>query len=48
MEFEYKTDLSLWTFLSAGFISLAIAVTTVSYHALKAAYSNPIESLRNE
>ena len=48
MEFEYKTDLSLWIFLSAGFISLAIAVTTVSYHALKAAYSNPIESLRNE
>ena len=48
MEFEYKTDLSVWIFLSAGFISLAIAVTTVSYHALKAAYSNPIESLRNE
>lgn len=48
MEFEYKTDLSSWIFLSAGFISLAIAVTTVSYHALKAAYSNPIESLRNE
>jgi len=48
MEFEYKTDLSLWIFLSAGFISLAIAVATVSYHALKAAYSNPIDSLRNE
>jgi len=48
MEFEYKTDLSFWIFLSAGFISLAIAVATVSYHALKAASSNPIEALRSE
>jgi len=48
MEFEYKTDLSLWIFLSAGLISLAIAVATVSYHALKASFANPIESLRND
>ncbi len=48
MEFEYKTDLSVWIFLSAGFISLAIAVTTVSYHALKASSSNPVDNLRNE
>ena len=48
MEFEYKTDLSIWIFLSAGMISLTIAVVTVSYHALKAASSNPIDSLRSE
>jgi putative ABC transport system permease protein len=48
MEFEYKTDLSLWIFLSAGLISLAIAVATVSYQAVKAAIANPVDSLRSE
>ncbi len=48
MEFEYKTDLNLSIFLSAGLTSLAIAVATVSYHALKASLANPIESLRND
>lgn len=47
-EFEYRADLSIWVFVSAGFISLAIAIITVSYHALKAASANPVESLRSE
>lgn len=47
-EFEYRTDLSIWIFVTAGFISLGIAVITVSYHALKAASSNPVEALKYE
>lgn len=47
-DFEYRTDISVTIFIVAGLISIAIAVLTVSYHALKAASANPVESLRNE
>lgn len=47
-DFEYRTDLSIWVFVSAGLISLIIAIITVSYHALRAASANPINSLKYE
>lgn len=46
--FAYRIDLSLYFFLTAGAIALVITILTVSYQALKAAYSNPIKSLRYE
>jgi len=47
-DFAYRIDLNIWIFLVSGLISLTIAIITISYHAIKAAIANPIESLRYE
>jgi ABC-type antimicrobial peptide transport system permease subunit len=46
--FVYKTPLSLWIFLLAGFAALFIAFATVSWQSWRAATRNPVEALRNE
>jgi putative ABC transport system permease protein len=46
--FAYRMNINFLTFVFAGVISLAIALGTVSYQALKAATSNPADSLRYE
>ena len=46
--FAYRTDLSWWIFILSGAVALAIALFTVSFHALRAAVSNPMEALRHE
>lgn len=46
--FAYRIDLNITFFLMAGAAALIITILTVSYQALKAAYSNPIKSLRYE
>ena len=46
--FAYKQDIGVWLFLAAGMLSLFIALITVSYQALKAAVSNPVDSLKYE
>ena len=46
--FAYRTDLSWWIFVLSGAVALAIALFTVSFHALRAAVSNPVEALRHE
>jgi putative ABC transport system permease protein len=46
--FAYKTDLSWWIFIIAGFLSLVIALFTVSWHSWRAATRNPVEALRYE
>jgi putative ABC transport system permease protein len=46
--FAYKTDISWWEFVLPGGIALIIALATVSFQAIKAARSNPIEALRYE
>lgn len=46
--FAYRIDLSWWIFALAGIVSLAIALLTVSYQAVKAAMTNPVKSLRTE
>jgi putative ABC transport system permease protein len=47
-DFAYRTDLSATLFLLAGGIALTIAVLTVSYHAVRAALADPVQSLRYE
>jgi putative ABC transport system permease protein len=47
-EFPYRTDIKLWIFLGAGLMTFVIAILTVSYQSLKAALSNPADSLRYE
>lgn len=46
--FEYKTQIGSSVFILAAGISLLITILTVSYHALKAAYANPVKNLRYE
>jgi len=44
--FAYRTDVGLSSFLLSGLIALAVALVTVSYQTVRAALTNPIESLR--
>jgi len=47
-DFAYRIDLSWWVFALTGVISLLVALTTLSFQAIKAATANPIKSLRTE
>ena len=46
--FAYRIEISWGIFLIAGSLTLAIALLTVSYQSIKAALTNPVESLRYE
>ncbi|HSD64691.1 MAG TPA: ABC transporter permease [Ignavibacteriaceae bacterium] len=46
--FAYRINLNIWVFILSGILALLIAVLTVSYQAIKAAITNPVESLRYE
>lgn len=46
--FAYKTELSWWIFVLAGFITIVIVILTVSWQTFKAARRNPVEALRYE
>jgi putative ABC transport system permease protein len=48
MNFAYRIDISWWIFLVAAAIALFIALTTISYQAIRAALMNPVKSLRTE
>ncbi len=47
-EFPYRTDIKLWIFLGTGLATFMIAILTVGYQSLRAALSNPADSLRYE
>lgn len=47
-EFAYHIQPTWWVFAVAGLLSVAIALATVSYQAIKAALMNPVRSLRSE
>ena len=46
--FAYRISISWWMFLLAGFITMVIALATISVQAIKAAMANPVKSLRTE
>ncbi|MDB5088490.1 MAG: FtsX-like permease family protein [Mucilaginibacter sp.] len=46
--FAYKVPVSWWMFAAAGALSIAIALITVSFQAIKAALVNPVKSLKAE
>lgn len=46
--YAYRIDIYLWTFVLSGGIALLIALITVSFQAIKATLTNPVESLRYE
>ena len=46
--FTYRIELSVWMFLTGGLLTLMIAMITCSFQSLKAAFANPVNSLREE
>ena len=47
-DFAYRVAIEWWVFALTGFITLAIALITISFQSLKAALSNPVKNLRND
>lgn len=46
--FAYKVDMEWWVFALAGLVAIAITLITISSQSLKAALTNPTQSLRAE
>lgn len=46
--FAYRIDMGTSTFILAAFLTLGIALLTVSWQAIRAALANPADSLRTE
>jgi len=46
--FAYRINIQWWMFAAAGILAVAVAIITISYHAVKAAIANPVDSLRSE
>ncbi|MDO5970849.1 ABC transporter permease [Flavivirga aquimarina] len=47
-DFAYRTSIDWWIFGIAGFASILIALTTISWQSFKAATSNPVKALKEE
>ncbi|QHT71343.1 FtsX-like permease family protein [Rhodocytophaga rosea] len=47
-DFAYQISLDAWVFILAGMMAIVTALLTVLYQAVKAAHTNPVESLRSE
>lgn len=47
-KYEYRTDISWWVFVIAAAGALTITLATVSFQAVRAAFANPVKSLRSE
>jgi putative ABC transport system permease protein len=47
-DFAYRIDISWYLFAAGGIITIAIALATISFQAIRAAAANPVQSLRNE
>jgi ABC-type antimicrobial peptide transport system permease subunit len=48
MKYQYHTGIHWWVFVVSGLGALLITLLTVSYQSIKAALTNPVESLRAE
>lgn len=47
-DFAYRVDIQWWMFAMAGLGAIVIALFTVSFQAIRAAFANPVDSLRSE
>jgi putative ABC transport system permease protein len=47
-DFAYRIDLSWMIFVTIVFVSVIIALVTISFQSIKAATANPVKSLRSE
>lgn len=48
LNYQYRTGIAWWIFVITGLAALLITLATVSYQSIKAAFANPINSLRSE
>lgn len=48
LNYAFRTEISLWIYVSGGIITIAIAMFTVGWQSWKAAVRNPVEALRYE
>lgn len=46
--FAFRVNMPWWSFVIAALIAVVIALTTVSFQAIKAAIASPVKSLRTE
>ena len=47
-DFAYRTAIGIDVYIIAGISALTVAIATISYHTLRAALRNPVNSLRYE
>ncbi|SKB80992.1 putative ABC transport system permease protein [Parapedobacter luteus] len=47
-DFAYRIEIKWWMFAAAGLVAVLIALLTVSGQAIRAALTNPVDSLRDE
>jgi len=47
-DFAFQTPISWWVFVLASGLTLVIAIITISFQSIKAAITNPANSLRSE
>jgi len=47
-DFAFRTTISWWIFALASGATIVIALVTISFQSVKAALTNPVESLKNE
>jgi putative ABC transport system permease protein len=47
-DFAFRTNISWVAFAVGGIVAITIALLTVSFQAIRAGVSNPVESLRTE
>jgi putative ABC transport system permease protein len=47
-DFPYRIQIAWWMFASAGLTAIIIALTTVSFQAIKTALTNPVKNLRTD
>jgi putative ABC transport system permease protein len=46
--FAFHVKISWVVFITVGIVTLLIALFTISYRALQAAFANPVKTLRHE
>ncbi len=46
--FAYRAPLSIWIFVTAGAITLSVAIISISFQSVKTALTNPVNTLRYE
>lgn len=46
--FAYKAQLPLWLYLAPVALAFGVALLTVSFHSIKAAFINPVDTLKYE
>jgi putative ABC transport system permease protein len=46
--FAYRTDINIFMFIVSGLLVLGVAIITVSFQTIRAATTNPVDSLRYE